>query len=184
MPGTVRVLLVFCLVSTIVGRCMAQDKLREGIETVGVVIEELPEGAKTAGLDVQTLRTKVELALRRTGIQVDSWAGYWPSVYLNVNVLEASYGFAYSLSLELRDMLVRPRDIEATWLAEGDTVVRQVDPTELALTMFSERRLVTVWNAGWLGVAPTDRASFAIGEAVDRLLDQFLNEYLIVNPVR
>lgn len=184
MPGTVHVLLVFCLVSTIVGRCMAQNKLLEGIETVGVVIEELPKGAKTAGLDVQMLRTKVELALRRTGIQVDSWASHWPSVYLNVNVLEASYGFTYSLSLELRDMLVRPRDLMALGLAEGDTVVRQIDPIELSSTIFSERRMVTVWKAGWLGVAPIGRASSAISEAVDRLLDQFLNEYLIVNPVR
>lgn len=155
-----------------------------GIDSLKVVIEDLPEEARRAGLSEGMLRTRVELSLRRTGIRV--WSGdVGAYLYLNVNVLEwEETGFVYSVNLNLSDFAIPPRQIRSLFM-DSDTLRAQVSIRDVVMWAAGERAFVSVWDTARLGyVGRRANSRDAILGSVDHALDAFLNDYLAANPLR
>ena len=104
----------------------------KGISGVQVLVEGFNESAKSAGFDIRTFQTDMELKLRLAGIKVltkkERFAAPGsPLLYLNLNPLspeERESKFSYAIGLELRQAirLVRDPNIEtlgATWSTGG-----------------------------------------------------------------
>ena len=79
----------------------------KGIDTIFVLIETLDEDAREAGVNVERLKTVVELRLRREGIVVaEELDGTIPYLYVNISVA----GKAFHVSLDLNERVDLCRD--------------------------------------------------------------------------
>jgi len=124
-------------------------------------IQVLVEPITLAGLTESTLKTDVELKLRKAGIRVlteDEWLktpGY-PYLYVNVTAIElkSPREFIYSVNVAFKQdvILSRNRSIETTGVT---------------------------WDVSSLGINSKLRY---VREVVSDLVDKFMNDYLAVNP--
>ena len=136
-----------------------------GLQHIGVLVEKLRH-QEQAGLSDATLKTSVELKLRQNGINVpnDGDPGYslFPYIYVNVNLMSVYEGrsFIYAIDVEFR------RHLQAYIPTTKETVYVDASP----------------WDRATLGITSAREASSTIREAVNDLLDAFLNVYLSVNP--
>jgi hypothetical protein len=137
----------------------------KGLRVLKVVVENLPEYAERDGLVRDTVQTDVELKLRQAGITVSSDASVrsQATVYVNVNPLKLSGPssglYAYSVSLELTQPVRLIRDpgvwaVASTWKARG--------------------------SVGTVGGGNLSRIRDSVRDATD----EFINDYLAVNPKR
>jgi len=141
---------------------LQQRETLRGLKGLHVLIaEQLRDDIKQAGLTQSILKTDVELKLRKAGIQVLTRVEAYLTQgipYLSVNViglkLESPRGFIYSVRVEFRQdvILSRNRSIEAS---------------------------STTWQKNTTGIHPNVRY---IREVVSDLVDEFMNDYLAVNP--
>ncbi len=150
-----RASLLLALISAPAG---AQTWSRSGLETanyksVEVLIESLNTDARSIGLTEDRLRTRVELRLRSAGLTPVNprFSLELPHLYVNINVI----GDAFSILVEYR---------------------RQVD---FITGNRQYRYLATTWRYGNAGTHGRDAAY--ITNALDEVLDKFLNEYLKAN---
>jgi len=156
-------LLLLTLIPFYVPDLSAQTHFFEQRETLRGLkgIQVLVEPITLAGLTESTLKTDVELKLRKAGIRVltkDEWLltqGY-PYLYVNVTAIElkSPQEFIYSVNVGLTEdvILSRNRSIETS---------------------------ATTWKKSALGITPDLRA---VREAVGDQVDKFMNDYLAVNP--
>jgi hypothetical protein len=135
-----------------------RDGLR-GITTLRVVVESLPTSAEGTGLDLQQLQTDVELRLRKARVTVLD-KGVWSYVYLNVNIVKASFGDVYAVSVELA-------------FQRGGLFGVGKD----AVFAFA-----SVWSKGALGIVGKQNLSTTVRDTVGDLSDQFINDLLAANP--
>lgn len=137
------------------------DALR-GMGEMRVAIEDLPEGVGTI-IDKQPLQTAIELKLRQNGVTVGTFAGL-PTVYVNTIAFRVSNGasLSYVMSLEIhRYVIVYDMGAKSNFLMPA-----------------------TIWDSAILAIAPVREARADVLDTLNELLDQFLNDYLTVNPVK
>lgn len=148
-------LFVGCVTCLIAGGPFEQATLR-GITTVQVVVEDLnPDGARD-GLTKYQISTDVELRLRRAGVKVGASR---TSLYVQATLLPGTGPlqnvYAYNVFVALQQ------------------------PVEIISNGVSFQ--ATTWSAAYLAIA-TRLDSRAVRNTVGDLVDQFLNDYLAVNP--
>jgi hypothetical protein len=141
----------------------ARETLR-GLKGVYVFIMKPPNIVTQAGLTESILRTNAELKLRTAGISVltieeifSGWPGV-PYLYVQISAIELEQlrgFFVYLVSVKFKQnvMLSRNRSIEA--------------------------KAATTWERGFYGIDDDVRS---IRETVSNLIDEFMNDYLAVNP--
>lgn len=137
-----------------------------GLKGVGVVVEALQPEAEREGLTKSQLRTDVELALRQAGIRVlseeESLAEPGgPYLYINLNTVksEVLYAFvSYSFSLQIS-------------LRQDATLTRDPSIKVNAMT----------WQTSVLGSVSAANLQ-DLRKTLRDSLDQFINDYLAVNP--
>jgi len=142
---------------------IAERKTLRGLKGFSVLIEEPTDEITQAGLTKSILKTDVELKLRKAGIQILTRDEMHltpgrPRLYVNVNALilplNKSRSFIYSVSVEFTQdvILFRNRSIKIH---------------------------TKTWEQNTLGINPDLRH---VREVVGDLVDQFMNDYLAVNP--
>jgi hypothetical protein len=134
----------------------------KGISAVAVAVEQLPDRAKAVGLTEESIQTDVELKLRLAGMrvvpkeEVDKVPGA-PWLYVRVNVRHVT------------------DNIEAAhidvFLCQGAILERNGQVAPITVT----------WFTGQLSVLGTNAAETLRDETKD-LIDEFLNDWLSVNP--
>jgi hypothetical protein len=141
-----------------------RDTLR-GLKAINVLVEKLPPDAESRGMSEDTLRTDIELRLRRNGVKVpvdsgDATRG-GPYLYLNVNFKCSQMpnvpacGDSITLQVRQRTTLVRDPSIESD---------------------------ASTWDASVGGIVGQAQLAKAIRQVVADLVDRFVNDFLAVNP--
>jgi hypothetical protein len=157
------VLLLSVTVSVIGGDGKSRDRAAtyslRGLQGVNVLIESLSSEAEQAGLNSTTIQTDVELKLRLAGIKVLSeeeslkQSGH-PYLYVNANV---NPGLTlYSIHCKLKQGVTLSRDVSITTIA-------------------------TTWETSASGLVEASNL-LNIRSDIKDLVDQFINDYLSVNP--
>jgi hypothetical protein len=129
----------------------------KGIRALFVLVEDLPDGAKTLGLTKEAIQTDIEPKLRLAGIRVVTQEDGRklpgaPFLYVDAHVMPS--GEAANIDVELhQDVLLKRKD-------------------DLAV-------VVSTWSVGYLMSNPTAQA---IRDAIKDQVDTFLNAWLSVNP--
>ena len=128
----------------------------KGIRTLGVVVEDLPPGAKVLGLTAEVIQTDVELKLRQTGLEVVpsgkiSQAPGRAYLYVRVNLTDE--GKAANIQLEFKQDVLLERNSEHIPSA-------------------------TTWSVGMILSNPTAQA---VREETKQFTYSFLNAWLSVN---
>ena len=134
-----------------------------GVKGVRVLIKDLTEGAKSAGLTKEQLQTDVELKLRLAGIKVNSdkeWRVSEGHVFLAIiiNHVSDDYSFPYSINLGL-----------------GQDVY-------LARKPHRRCGFITTWDKGHLGRCSSSKFAKTIRDTLKDQTDEFINDYLTANP--
>jgi hypothetical protein len=129
----------------------------KGLDTLFVMVEQLPTGARSMGLSEDTLRTDVELKLRLAGIRVVprtegvKLPGH-PYLYVQVSVTDSAH--AASVDVQLNQDVLMVRNDQFVYGA-------------------------TTWNVGTTISNPNVQG---IRDSVKDRVDEFLNDWLSVNP--
>lgn len=157
-------LLLLTLIPFYIPDLSAQTFQREtlrGLKGFYVFVEEQRDEIKQAGLTKDILRTDVELKLRKVGIRVLTKDEMFlmqgtPQLIVDVTAFEPEsiHGFIYSVNIFFmqRVLLSRNRSIKTN---------------------------AVTWQKTFLGTTPKLRI---IRETVSDLVDDFMNDYLAVNP--
>lgn len=143
---------------------MQQQQSLKDLPGVRVVVEPFRSGAENAGFDSQAFQTDVELKLRMARIKVTKDPDF-PKLYLIINALhrERNENHAYSASLRLIQPVLLPSQLRSD---SGTS-------SEDALS-------ATTWITGLLGYGAVADARAAVKDMVD----QFVNDWLEVNPLQ
>jgi hypothetical protein len=161
---TVLVLISFLVVGVckVLGDESARKSLK-GLTGVYVLIEDLgPNKQEVGGLTTSQLQSDVELKLRKVGIRVltkEEWSATKGSPYLYVRispVVQPDF-YAYSIEVELKQVVVLLR---APIYVSGAT-----------------------WSTGSAGSVGKTNFVKGLRDSVGDLIDQFINDYLAVNPI-
>ena len=149
-----------------------------GYTKFDVIVELLDFEGRKAGLTVQSIKTKVELELRRTGVTVDTNVTQY--VHVAITVLESSTrGYAYTVYLAVNDRVI-PRDRILDLMRTATGQIRDsIGVMELALL---EYRHAAIWGRSRIGTTSRNRARSNIMGALHDMLNIFINDYLAVNP--
>jgi len=134
-----------------------------GIRGISLLIEDLGENAKAAGLAEDQLRTDIEMNLRQAGIKVNSKEEYLASgdracLYVNVSALKRDDLFIYSISVEVTQTAV---------------LVRR--PNRICPS-------ATTWQSGAFGSVGATYFVETIRSRVKDNTNDFINDYLTANP--
>ena len=151
----VSVLMVCPLVGHAVNKS-ERESLR-GLKGVKILIEFLNDDVKAFGITEQQLRTDVEVKLRSAGIPVLSRSLDDSYLYINLTGIKVdSYTYVFSYSVEYAQTVLLERNFK--WLTG-----------------------VKIWRSRTLGKAGLERKQ-GVRETLKGLVDEFINDYLTVNP--
>lgn len=166
----IRTLLTVCAIGMVIanahglnGQAWVLELKFGGIDSIEVVVEDLNDDVRISGLTVQSLQTRVELALRQNGIRVssdESLTGAY--IYINVNILPLTRGrFVYTVNTQLNRLVIVP-------LSSSPKMV-----------------FASVWDKSGIGYAPDQqRTRDGVYAQLQDQLNEFLNRYLTANPRR
>lgn len=170
------VLLVLCILTVPALSQTYHAKNLKGYTRFNVVVEDLNEKARGAGLTVQNIKTKVELELRKNGITVDTNAVPFVSVAITV---VGFTGHGYSVMLGVTDQVIRRYRVAEFLWGSG---IRDSVKLEGIANLLVDANSAVIWSNSITGVTPRDRTRSNIIDSLQDLLDIFLNDYLAVNP--
>ncbi len=128
-----------------------------GIRSMSVVVEEIKPGI--SGLTEKAIQTDVELKLRMTGVKVDSSAKtylYVQVTWLSTHMGGRHVGYGYYVQVKFEQGVTA---LETGW-----------------------QGIASTWGSGSIGSSPTEGAGRRIRRTVKENVDEFLNDYLSVNP--
>ena len=140
----------------------SRESLR-GISGVGVVVEDIGPDASADGLSQDAIRTAAELILRSKGIKVltsveRTRLGSAPYLYVNVNTLKEELGlYAYAVNVDLKQVVG-------------------------LLSIKNARAWGATWSASVIGAVGETNLHQVIADAVEPLVKDFANDFLLVNP--
>jgi hypothetical protein len=140
----------------------SRESLR-GISGVGVVVEDIGSDASADGLSQDAIRTAAELILRSKGIKVltsveRTRLGSAPYLYVNVNTLKEELGlYAYAVNVDLKQVVG-------------------------LLSIKNARAWGATWSASVIGAVGETNLRQIIVDAVEPLVKDFANDFLLANP--
>jgi hypothetical protein len=138
----------------------SRESLR-GIIGLGLVIEDISPDAAADGLSQDAIRTAVELTLRSKGIRLlteRTRSESAPYLYINVNTLKEELGlYAYSVNVDLKQLVG-------------------------LLSMKNKKTWGTTWSASVIGMVRQENLSQIIADAVEPLVNDFVNDFRSANP--
>jgi hypothetical protein len=141
----------------------AERESLAGFSSMDVVIEGLGDEALATGLSTDQLKTDVELKLRLAGIKVKVTSEQLPS-------------FLYVRITYLRGLTTQGRPL-------GFDCMVEVQFKQFATLLLNNKlMMVPTWYVGSLINGPEDTAQSRIRQLVRDKVDQFINDYLSVNP--
>ena len=154
--------------------------LLTGLDSIRVAVEPLSLAGKNAGLSEESLKTAVELRLRKTGVPVSEEAVGVLYVDLNVVAMADVEGYAFSQRLTLNEMVFLVR--HATDVYFDDFPVDL--PRTLGDFVMNQPRLVaSTWETvGRTGTTSPDDAGAFMRDRVLEDVDAFVDDYLAGNP--
>lgn len=132
-----------------------------GLAGVMVIVENVGNDAKEAGLDISEVQTDVELKLAKAGIHViphKEWretAGK-PWLYVSVNTIKYLTSYFFSIDLQLK------QDVS---LHRQPTLVTSA----------------ATWEIGSVGFVGVDKLPSKVRESVSTYLDNFIYDYNVAN---
>jgi len=162
---TMKRILIFALLLVWVSAGYGDDiETLRGLREIGVLIEDLNDDAKAAGLTRLTLQMDVALKLRKVGIKV---SGFIPYLYIRVNSIAVAYISGEKTGAHVYVVNVR--------LCE--TVSLERDPAKIVFS-------ATTWTRDGFGFVPKNVSlSQTVRQAVADNVDEFINDYLAANPI-
>lgn len=147
-----------------------QRETLRGLSGVYVLVEQIRVDMESDGLTHDRIQTDVELRLRKAGIPVLSKeqmlkAPGMPNLYINIQSIRSAIyrGYSYSLEVSL------DQDVSLT------RTVISTNPT------YHPTITASTWSRTLVGTAPVDELS-TIRRSIADYVDQFINDYLAVNP--
>lgn len=160
-------LILVCLVltgSNAIAQNFGQKDSLAGLKAISVVIDKIDSDAEAEGLRKDQIQTDVELQLRKAGVSIITPKSVneinLPELYVQVSALKLKNSLAgvwtFSISIEV------------------------IQPVYLA-TNTSKLITGTTWATSTMGSVGTANIR-QIRESVRDAVDQFLNDYLSVNP--
>jgi hypothetical protein len=135
----------------------AVESLR-GIVSVNVLLEEVAASSLDFGVTEDSLRTQVELGLRRNGIKIEPPHHDVPTVYVRLGTLSSPGIHCYDLEISV---------------FQNVTLVRNP-----YITVYGAK----TWTQSYMGLLPSRLYADDIRTRLSGLLDMFLNDYLTANP--
>jgi hypothetical protein len=140
----------------------AVESLR-GLESVFVIVEKLSPDVEQDGLHQDQIRTDVELRLRTAGIRVPKRAESLATPgnpYLLVNITTLKYGRVYAafVEIQLHQTVALDRAKDIVVIGAG------------------------TWGSAALKIDDARFVSERIRQSVGDKVDEFINDYLSVNP--
>ncbi len=141
----------------------AQRESLRGLDGVYVLVEDLNDDTKRAGLTVAQIKTDVELKLRKVGIRITTKEERLteegsPHLYVNVNVVGSQQYYAYNISISLK---------QSVYLQWNFLLIR-----------------VPTWTTGGAGKASSRSIREDARKNLGDFVDRFINDYLAVNSIR
>lgn len=135
-----------------------------GLKGVNVTVEDLKSDIEADGLRKDSIQTDVELKLRLAGIKVLTEEeqfkepGY-PYLYVNVNSVKSNLAptYAFSIEISLKQVVLLVRDLKIRVFAAA------------------------TWRKGSVGIVGEQKVD-SIRDGVKDGVDEFINDYLSVNP--
>ena len=167
----------------------------------GVVIEELDFKTIELGLTEDKIRTDVELKLKLANIKV--LYEMTPCLYIRVTsffIKNIPDHVVYSISIAARqkvvlatlgslqwDRITKRKAFELLCNKDSKTTESICERVRKGqLIGLDEKTIIgctaSIWNTEMAGAVPTSEMENTIRDAVKDLVDQFLNDYLAVNP--
>ena len=141
-----------------------RDALK-GLEGVYVLIEPIRSEAQEDGLTEVLLQTDVELQLRKAGIKVLTKEECFktpgaPYLYINVNTVKFKNLelYSFNIKIELTQYIQLERNPSITIPAD-------------------------TWSVGMVGSVVASQMKSFVRESLGNLVDKFINDYLVVNPI-
>ena len=157
----------------------------KGIEGVGVVVECLRPEAKEGGLTEQQLQTDVELRLRKAGVRVISFeetplrAPGSPFLYVAVNIRPKAVTYLKeAIPHRSKQLPIYPYGLDVEF-RQAVTVVRDPSITVSTATTWISGRIF-----GGVSIVTADLMRLQIRDHVAAEVDEFINDYLAVNPIK
>ena len=145
----------------------------EGVSDLQVLISLKKEVEDLAGITTKEIKSKLELSLKKSGINVDERSQ-------NVLILNVSIGsnnqlasYNIELSYNERVSIYRPHVI-------GKPNNDEPNCSDLKPVTFNST-VVPLWSRGYYGVTAKNKFSNTVVSNVDRLATSFANDYLSVN---
>ncbi len=139
----------------------SRESLR-GISGVGVVVEDISPDASADGLSQDAVRAAAELILRSKGIRVltnieRTRLGSPPYLYINVNTLKEELGlYAYAVNVDFKQVVG-------------------------LLSIKRAQAWGATWSASVVGAVSEANVRQIIADAVEPLVKDFTNDFLLVN---
>ena len=143
-------------------RAKAQEDSMKNLESLDVLIESFPSDLQSTSLSKRQIENDIQLKLRQNRIEINKESS--PYLYLNINALAINYkngnteSYVYHVSLALNQIVFLGRDVSISDYG------------------------ATTWSRSFLGYASPLIIEDEIQDSVDKLMNQFLNYYLEVNP--
>ena len=140
----------------------AQDSQRNnlrGIQVIEVLIQPLQSNAAGAGLNQRQLQTDVELRLRKAGLRVkDASDDLTPYLAVSVNTVNGSGNLSNAFAVSTHVELKRAGKFGTEFI------------------------FATIWSDAFVSIGGKNRVEEGVRQQLADLVDEFINDYLAVNP--
>ena len=141
----------------------------KGLSPFFVMFEEIPEQAQKAGLNEQELQTAIELRLRQFGINIISYDDMVKDPYGQL----IPYLYIFILTDNIEDGKLFALRVSIRFRASGFMLMKNsLEP------IYGD-----IWQGGFIHTCDKNELKTATKEGLMRNLDEFINDYLSVNPV-
>jgi hypothetical protein len=180
---------VFCLY--LLSVCDAWSDERDalkGQKHIAVEVNPVDPELEPYGVTVQQLKTDTELRLRGAGIDVSKQ--YSSALFITITSVRsrASSGlYAYSAQVQFRISVIRFIDVvsalggpDTKFIGEPIAQAMQV-PLANVSRMENSTFMASIWQKAFTGLVGANNVSLVRNDVKD-LVDEFLNDWLAVNP--
>jgi hypothetical protein len=166
-PGVALVVVVALLTLGLATRGEGQTPAHlKGLQAVKIVVEDLDEETRAEGIAARAVEDQVLVILRSKAPQLRYDPSVIPYLYVNINLLSSSVGYAGSVRLELNRPVEILVGVHRVWQEPRERI-----PT-----------IVPVWRASYVIQGPRGNAPGHLRKTLDLLMERFLADYFKANP--
>ena len=138
----------------------------KGLQAVNIVVENLDEAARAEQITARAVEDQVLVILRSKAPKLRYDPSVIPFLYVNINLLSSSVGYAGSVRLELNRPVEILVGVHRVWQKPRERI-----PT-----------IVPVWRASYVIQGPRGNAPGHLRKTLDLLMERFLADYFKANP--